>query len=72
MEYQGDGLSRATALFFHKAESHVDAIASLHRYLAVSGTVLRHREIAGMGGGFLYDRLETDRGEIWVKYSMTV
>lgn len=72
MDIQGDGLSRATALFFDKAESHGEAIAALYRHLAQSGITVRRRELAGMGGGFLYDRMETDRGELWVRYRMTI
>lgn len=69
---RGDGKPRETALFFDEATSHAEAIRSLYRHLADERIVLHRRRLAGMGRGFLYDRLETDRGTIWVMYRMTI
>lgn len=66
----GDGKTKETALHFQKARTHIEAMEALYAYLEINKLAMRQRQLAAVENGFLYDRVQTNRGTLWVKYSV--
>lgn len=66
----GDGNSKATALHFRKARTHLEAMEAFYAYLTDNKLTLLTRQTAGIEDGFLYDEIFTNRGRVWVKYKI--
>lgn len=66
----GDGKTKETALYFQKARTHIEALEAFYGYLENEKLVMRRRQLAAVEDGVLYDTVETNRGTLWVKYSV--
>ena len=59
-----------TAIVFKKARTHREAMDGFYEYLRAEKLTMLNRRLAAVEGGFLYDKVDTDKGPLWVKYKM--
>ena len=65
---KGDGLSQATAFFFPKARTALEAIQLTSSYLDGSKIeVIGRREVGAIVDGYVYDVYPTSMGRLWFK-----
>ncbi|MQW11598.1 hypothetical protein GHK51_14915 [Sinorhizobium meliloti] len=67
----GDGKTKETAIVLTKARTRHEAIEALYAYLRAQKIKMLSRQTAAVEGGYLYDKVETDKGPLWVKCKMT-
>lgn len=69
----GDGLSKETAICFHRARTFFEEReAAFSEYLKAKKLVMSTRRLAAVEKGILYDEVLTDKGILWVKYRVPV
>jgi len=70
---EGDGMSQATAFFFPKARTALEAIQLTSSYLDESGIELTgRREVGAIIEGYVYDIYPTSIGRLWFKVPAVV
>jgi hypothetical protein len=67
LSHEGDGRAKESAIFFNKARSHVEAIEMTRRFLRSENRIFKMSIVEGIEGGFLYERIETDLGDLWFR-----
>ncbi|MBV9975884.1 MAG: hypothetical protein JO105_10870 [Hyphomicrobiales bacterium] len=65
----GDGRTKQTAVTFERARTHHEALEAFYNFLAAQKLTMLSRR-AAIEGEFLYDKVATDKGPLWVKYRM--
>jgi len=58
-------------IWFPKARSPIEEIKAFGEYLSKRDIVMRARSVARIEGGFIYDKVESDIGTLWFKFTMT-
>jgi hypothetical protein len=69
--YTGDGKSQETAIYFAKGRTYFEQMGAFHKYLENEGLKMLTRQMATLDNGFLIDRVEKNRGTLWVKFNMS-
>ena len=64
----GDGKTKETALYFSKARTHAEALQAYYKYLSDNRLVQKGKQTVELSGGYMYEIVSIDGGNIWVKY----
>ncbi|MET3648924.1 hypothetical protein [Phyllobacterium ifriqiyense] len=66
----GDGLTKETAISFHRARTPFEEKEAFYGYLKANKLIMSGRRLAAVESNFLYDQVMTDKGTVWVKYRL--
>lgn len=63
----GDGKTKETAYFFHKARTKLEAMKLCYEFLQNESCEVGDRTIGAIEGKFIFDVYKTHKGDIWFK-----
>jgi hypothetical protein len=67
LDYDGDGTSMVSAVYFRKARTKMESIEMIYRYLEETGAIITGVKESIIEAGFVYDMFPTRGGRIWFK-----
>ena len=70
VDHAGDGKSKETALFFQRARSHFEAMKGFYDYVEKNGIMFNQAPRKLIEEGHLYEAYNTNKGTVWVKFTM--
>jgi len=69
--YTGDGNSKETAIFFHKARTNHEQAAAFYKYLEDNKLEMHRRQVAAVENGYILELVIVTNRHLWVKYTMS-
>ena len=71
LTHEGDGKTKASAIFFTKARTPQEAVEMIYRHLERHGIeITGPKMIGGIEAGFIFDIFQTTQGKVWFKTAM--
>jgi hypothetical protein len=71
LTHEGDGKTKASAIFFTKARTPQEAVEMIYRHLEGHGIEITGPKMhGGIEAGFIFDIFQTTQGKVWFKTAM--